>query len=225
MASSPLSPPPSPLWALGALSSLAAFAITAIALHPLRPDLSVVDSQMSLYLIGPWRHLLQVGYVWLGAGMLALGIGLRRAMAPAAHSGAPLLMFALAAAALSVTAFAWTDRPGGTPTLQGWVHGTSAMSAFLCATTALVLQSLRFGQDPHWRPRRRWALPWALLCFAAVWVLALWRQAPRGLTQKLVIALILGWLFAVALQLLRQTRDARNASALDLRAEDSGTHA
>ncbi|WP_262378568.1 hypothetical protein [Luteimonas viscosa] len=52
----------------------------------------------------------------------------------------------------------------------------------------------------------RWLFPWALACFAAIWVLALWRDLPRGLSQKAVIALIVGWLGAVALLLQRRAR-------------------
>jgi len=74
-----------------------------------------------------------------------------------------------------------------------------------------VLQALRFRRDARWREAARWLLPWALACFAAVWVLALWREAPRGLAQKLVIALIVGWLAAVVGLLWR--RGARGAGA------------
>ncbi|MCA0392788.1 MAG: hypothetical protein LCH70_01490 [Proteobacteria bacterium] len=74
-----------------------------------------------------------------------------------------------------------------------------------------MLQALRFRRDARWREAARWLLPWALACFAAVWVLALWREAPRGLAQKLVIALIVGWLAAVVGLLWR--RGARGAGA------------
>lgn len=74
-----------------------------------------------------------------------------------------------------------------------------------------MLQALRFRRDARWREAARWLLPWALACFAAVWVLALWREAPRGLAQKLVIALIVGWLAAVAGRPWR--RGARGAGA------------
>lgn len=78
--------------------------------------------------------------------------------------------------------------------------------AFLFATTAIVLQALRFRRDPAWRQHVRWLLPWAVACFAAIWVLALWRDAPRGLAQKTVIAMIVGWLAAVAAFLRLQVR-------------------
>ncbi len=200
-------------WSALALGSLATFVIAALALHGLRPDLDPVHSQMSLYLIGDWGALLQLAYVALAMGMTALAIGLHRAMVPAARSAAPLLLFVLAGAALTTTAYAWMDLPGIDRSLEGLVHGISAQAAFLFATTAMVLQALRLRLDPHWRRAWPGLLAWALLCVASIWVLALWRDAPRGLSQKLVIALIVGWLATLGLMLWRRTRNAAAQAA------------
>lgn len=116
-------------------------------------------------------------------------------------------MFVLAGLCLSTTAYAWMDLPGAGPSLEGLVHGISAQGAFLFAATAMVLQAMALRRVPRWRAHARWLLPWALACFAAIWVLALWRELPRGLAQKAVIALIVGWLAAVvALRLADQRR-------------------
>jgi len=187
-------------------ASLAVFATTAIVLHLLRPELDPVASQMSLYLIGAWGPLLQLAYVALGIGMVALGWALREAHEPAARSAAALLLFALAGMSLSITAYAWMDMPGMDRSLEGLIHGVSAQGAFLFATTGMVVQALGFLRDPHWRRTARWALPWALLCFASVWVLAAWRDAPRGLAQKTVIVLILGWMICVLRALAMRLR-------------------
>ncbi|WP_202839623.1 DUF998 domain-containing protein [Luteimonas saliphila] len=197
---------PSAFWARLALTGLAAFVLAAIALHLLRPDLDPVERQMSLYLIGAWGPLLQAAYVALGAAMAGLAWGVYRALPSHARSAAPVLMFALGGASLATTAYAWMDMPGADMTMEGLVHGISAQAAFLFATTAIVLQALRLRHDPQWRRHVRWLLPWALACFAAVWVLALWRDLPRGLSQKAAIALIVGWLGAVAVLLWRRTR-------------------
>lgn len=203
-------PAPPPLfWPRLALAGLAAFVLAAVALHLLRPDLDPVAHQMSLYLIGPWGPLLQAAYVALAVAMVGLAWGLYRAAPASARSAAPLLAFALAAVSLSTTAYAWMDMPGVDRTLEGLVHGISAQAAFLFATTGLVLQALRLRQDPAWRAQARWLLPWALACFAAVWVLALWRELPRGLAQKAVIAMIAGWLGATATVLMVRLRALR----------------
>jgi len=205
----PHSPPPRPFWPRLALAGLATFVLAALALHQLRPDLDPVQHQMSLYLVGPWGPLLQAAYVALAVAMVGLAWGLYRSAPAAARSAAPLLAFTLGGLSLSTTAYAWMDMPGTDRSLEGLVHGLSAQAAFLFATTGLVLQALRLRRDPAWRAQARWLLPWALACFAAVWVLALWRGLPRGLAQKAVIAMIIGWLGTTAAGLLVRMKHAR----------------
>lgn len=201
---------PTAFWSALAAAGLACFLAAALALHLLRPELDPVASQMSLYLIGPWGGLLQAAYVALSVAMVGLAWDARRSIDPAARSAAPLLMFVLAGLCLSTTAYAGMDLPGAGPSLEGLVHGISAQGAFLFATTAMVLQAIGLRRDRHWRAQARWLLAWALACFAAIWVLALWRDLPRGLAQKAVIALIVGWLAAVAaLRLTHHQRRSR----------------
>ena len=205
----PRQAPPSPFWPGLSLAGIAGFLAAAIALHLLRPELDPVDSQMSLYLVGRWGPLLQAAYLALAIAIAALAIGLYRALAPTARSAAPLAVLALGAVSLAITAYAWMDMPGVDASLEGLVHGISAQGAFLFATTGIALQALRFRHDPHWRAHGRWLLPWAVACFVAIWVLALWRDAPRGLAQKAVMAMIVGWLAAAAALLWRRTRAPR----------------
>lgn len=197
---------PERAWSLMSITGIASFIAAALALHLLRPDLDPVSSQMSLYLIGAHGAWLQAAYVALGIAMIGLAVGLYRTLAADARSVAPLLCFALGGVSLSTTAYAWMDLPGVDASLEGLVHGVSAQAAFLFATTGVVLQAMRLRLDPRWRAHARWLLPWAVACFAAVWVLALWRDAPRGLAQKTVIALIVGWLSAVTGLLWRRVR-------------------
>lgn len=197
-----------------AATGITTFLAAAIALHLLRPELDPVHSQMSLYLIGRHGAWLQAAYVALSLAMIGLAIGTYRALDKTARSAAPLLCFVLGGIALSTTAYAWMDLPGVDASFEGWLHGTTAQAAFLFATTGIVLQALRLRLDPHWRRHARWLLPWAVACFAAVWLLALWREAPRGLAQKAVIALIVGWLAALTALLWRQPMQRHGSTPL-----------
>lgn len=188
------------------MAGIASFAAAAVALHLLRPDLDPAHSQMSLYLIGAHGAWLQAAYVALGIAMIGLAVGLYRTLAADARSAAPLLCFVLGGTSLSTTAYARMDLPGIDASLEGLIHGVSAQAAFLFATTGIALQAMRLRLDPRWRAHAGWLLPWAIACFAAVWVLAFWRDAPRGLAQKTVIALIVGWLAAVTGLLWRRVR-------------------
>lgn len=201
------------LWPCLALASLVGFVTITLIVHLLRPDLDAVRNQMSLYLIGPWGHLLQSAYCLLSLGMLALVFGVQRGLQPRARSVMPPLLFGVAAIALCITAYAWMDMPGVPVTLQGRVHGRAATTAFLAAAIGINWQAHCFRRDSHWRRHLVWVLPWAIGCFLSLWVLGLCPESMIGLGQKSVIAVILGWLFAVSLCQLRMARRHSPAQA------------
>ncbi|MFC5527761.1 DUF998 domain-containing protein [Rhodanobacter ginsengisoli] len=174
------------------------FVVTAVAVQPMREDLHWLDAPLSLYLMGPGGHWLQAAYFVLAAALGLLGAGYYLALSRRARSAAPWLLFVGAGLGLCVTALAHSNLPGREPTLEGWLHGTAAQTAFLCVTTAMLLQSWRLRGDPHWRSRFPAAFALALACFVAIWVDALWHGMPRGLEQRLVIGLILVWLLQAA---------------------------
>lgn len=190
---------------LVALAGTLAFALAAVATQGLRPDLDWLDAPLSFYLVGPWGPLLQASYVAMAVALAALGGGYYRVLPPGARSAAPCLLFVAAGVALAITALAHSNLPGRTPTLEGFVHGTAAQASFLCVTVAMLLQSWRLRRATGWRARFRGAFTLAVACFAAMWVDALWHGMPRGLEQKLVIALIVLWLLHAAWWLRRRT--------------------
>lgn len=193
------------------LAGVLVFVAVCMATQLLRSDLDWQRAPLSFYLVGAYGVWLQGAYLVLASALALLGAGYYAALPPQARSAAPLLLFVLAALALGVTALAETDRPQLPPTFEGYVHGIAAPTAFLCVTTAMLLQSWRFRGDPRWRPRFTSAFGLAVACFVAMWVHALWREAPRGLSQKLVIAAIVAWLVLAALWLRRAgTADPRN---------------
>ena len=200
----PRDPRPASVLALVALAAVLCFAATALSVHGLRPELAWVDAQMSVYLVGPWAGMLRAGYVALAIGILTLGIGLYREPPHPRRSAAPLLMFAVAAASLVVTAFAPMRFPDEEQRLVHLVHGTSAQAAFLCATTGMSLQAWRLRQAHDWQRIAPVLLGWALACFTGVWVLALFRDLPRGLSQKALVAAIVLWFGFVAWRLWRE---------------------
>lgn len=185
---------PTATLANAALAGLSLFSSIAIATQLQRPDLDWRLAPISFYLSGPYGVWLQAAYFMLAAALAAVGSAYYRALAPSARSGAPALLFAFAAISLATTAVADSNLPQRDAGLQGWVHGTAAQAAFLFATTAMLLQAWRLRADPGWRRRFVVAFVWAACCFAGVWALAFWRELPRGLAQKTLIAGIVGWL-------------------------------
>lgn len=191
-----------------ALIGVAAFAIVCGAAQFLRTDYDWLGVPLSFYVLGPYGGAVEASYFALAPGLAALGVGWYRALDRGARSAAPLLLFMIAAVALCVTAVALTDVPNGPHTLHGAVHVIAAMTTFLCVTVAMLLQSWRLRSDPRWRSRFRSAFALALIAFIALWIDALAKTLPRGLSEKVVIVLILAWLWRAAWWLVRGARPA-----------------
>jgi len=186
-----------------ALLGVAVFAITCGAAQFLRPDHDWRHVPLSFYVLGPYGSMVETGYFVLAVGLAALGIGWYRALDRDARSAAPLLLFLAAAIALCITAVAFTDVPDGPHTLHGLVHGLAAMTTFLCISVAMLLQSWRLRLDSRWHPCFRSAFALASIAFVALWIDALVKTLPRGLSEKTVIVLILSWLWRTAWWLTR----------------------
>jgi hypothetical protein len=190
------------------LCAVVLFVLVCTAAQLLRDDLDWLRAPLSFYLAGAYSAWVKAAYFALGSGLALLGLGYYQALAPTARSGAPLLLFVIAGLALGVTAGADSATTPGKMSLETWLHGLAARTAFLCLTVAMLLQAARLRRDPAWRHRFAVAFALAMACFVAMWVHALWRDAPRGLTQKIVIVLILAWLALAASWLRRTRRDA-----------------
>lgn len=190
-----------------ALSGVLAFASVAAVLQWLRVDLDWVRAPLSFYLIGPHGPWLQAAYMALAITLGALGVGYYHAMPAQARSRMAMGLFLLGAIALAVTAIAETDRGGGRVlTLAAKVHAIAAPLAFLGTTLGMLVQSWSLRRDPRWRERFALAFGLAVFCFVALWLHALWRDLPRGLSQKVVIVAILAWLALAAHWLRRSDR-------------------
>jgi hypothetical protein len=177
-----------------ALGGIWIFIAAAVAVQCLRHDLHWQDAPLSFYLLDAWGHWLQAAYVALAIALVAMAVGYYLALPDRRRSAAPALLFVCAGVSLCVTALAHSNVPARAPSLEGFVHGVAAQTAFLCVTVAMLLQSSWLRTAPYWRARFPAAFALALACFAAIWVDALWHGMPRGLEQRLVIALILAWL-------------------------------
>lgn len=186
-----------------ALIGMTVFLATSIAAQFLRGDLDWAKVPNSFYLIGPYGWMVRIGYVAMSLALAGFATGAYLALSTTARSAAPLLLFVIAGVALSVTAFERTPIAGQAPSFEGYVHGVAAQTAFLCTVTAMLLQAWRLRGDPRWK---RWFKPaffYASICFIFLWVQALWRELPRGSSQKLLILLIAGWLMFAAYRLRR----------------------
>jgi Protein of unknown function (DUF998) len=205
--------PMGPGLAILALTSVAAFGATLVALHLLRTDVSPLAQGISHYGNGPYRWLLSVANGVLGVGGLALVLGLASGVAPAGRSVAGLALLGLWSVAQLITAFFPIDAPGAPPTVAGRIHGLAGLS-FLAATAAALLLARGFGRDTRWAVVARPAGALALALLAAALVLYVLVEPFAGLgiggaAQRVYWAFLLAWLAWTALGLYNATAGSR----------------
>ena len=188
-----------------ALLGVAAFAGACTAAQILRPDYNWLAVPLSFYVIGPYGSMVEVGYFALAPGLAALGIAWYLALDLEVRSIPPVVLFILSAAALGVTATEITDVPGGPHTLHGHIHVLAAVITFLSVTVAILLQSWCLRGHRRWCKDFPFAFVLAVIAFVALWADALIKVIPRGLGEKVVIALILLWLWRSAWRLMTRS--------------------
>ncbi|QNK01830.1 DUF998 domain-containing protein [Dyella telluris] len=179
------------------------FAATAGILQWTRADLDPVAMPLSAYLRGPGGVWLRGAYYLMASALACLAWSGQRATHRNLRSGLTSALFVAAAAALPVVAITvlYEHTPG--ENLAHLLHGMAAQGTFLCLVVGMLLLSTRWLRDERMQHHRYAGVVLAWLAFVQMWVLALWKGLPPGLTQKALIALILLWLAWVARQLWR----------------------
>lgn len=180
-----------------ALVGVLYFFLVSALVQFLRPDYSVMGTPLSFYLLGPYGGWLHGAFYVLAAAILLLAIGCYIGSEPQARTAATLVLFALGAAGVAVTAIFPTDTTA-TLTRHGAIHVIAAAVAFLATSAAMLIQSWRFRRDPRWRRRFRNAMELAVFEFIVLWYYALMHYPARGFMEKLTIGLILLWLALIA---------------------------
>ena len=182
----------------GALGALLLFVLTALWTQWIRTDLDWVKATLSLYLHGPGGLALRSAYCLLALAIIVLGLSTYRHTHGPRRSGAAPLLFTWAGLGLAGVAVGDSWLPEHAPLLWPLVHGISAMTAFLTASVAMLLQAWYLRREPGWARIGAVLWWWAWAAFVLLWLHVLWRAPPRGAGQKLVIAVIVGWLVALA---------------------------
>ena len=192
-----------------AMVALLLFVATALWTQFARSDLDWVKATLSLYLHGPWGLALRTAYCLLALAIVVLGLSMYRYMRGPRRSTAAPLLFVVAGLGLAGVAVGDSWLPERAPLAWPLVHALSAMTAFLCASVGMLLQAWYLRREPGWKRMAALLWWWAWLAFVLLWLHVLWRGPPRGAGQKLVIAVIVGWLLWLAWSGWRHARSAR----------------
>jgi hypothetical membrane protein len=187
-----------------ALVGVAAITVICLAVQFLRTDLDWISTSMSIYVKGPWGGFVQASFFAPAPGLAAIGYAWHRTLLRReAGSIASFALFVAAAVALCLTGAFVADSTAVPTTLHGTIHQWAAFATFVFVTTAMVLQSWWFRYDPHWRKHFPDAFTVAMVTIVYFWIYALIKPIPRGIGEKVVIALVLLWVWRAAWWLVR----------------------
>lgn len=193
-----------------------------IALHVLDPELDPVKRTISEYALGPYWWLQKSSDLALGTGILGVGLGLRRTLAPRARARTAVALLLIVGASFLLSGIFDPDPIGATDaTTTGAVHATAAMAALLGGLTSAWLLRGVFAADPSWRrfaaAERLFALAITLAIVATFAVFAVAKppaEGPVGLVQRVLVAVLLAWLATLAWQLRLMSRPVSSTGAM-----------
>ncbi len=123
-----------------------------VLLHILRPDVDPIGRRVMEYALGPYGLLMNLAYLVLGLGALALVAGLARAIAPLGRSRFGLLLLAAWGVSALLAAVFNVDPRDAPRTLAGLIHIKAALLGFPSAVFATLLLPDRWRHDPLWAP-------------------------------------------------------------------------
>lgn len=176
------------------LIAVADFAVTSLVLQVTRTDLNPIAMPLSAYLKGEGSAWLRAAYYLMACALAVLAWASYQATRPDLRSGLVSALFFVAALALPVVAVTELYMRGPQGDLARIVHGQAAQTTFLCLTVGMMLLSSRWLRDPRMRGDAYVGLTVACMAFVQLLILAFSKVMPQGVTQKLLIALILLWL-------------------------------
>jgi hypothetical protein len=202
------------------LVGTAIFLVTATTLHVVQPELSPLNEAMSYYVHGAYGWLMTVGLLAVGAGSLALVIGLTRVFKSRSERVGIVFLSVWSVGTILGGAFSadppgnW-DQPGS---LSGAIHGIAALVALTAFPVAATVITPSLARDRRFSGFFSAAALLgvmsvvSLLAFAASVVPVMIRPGPPvllGLTERVLLGVYAAWLALVAAG-LRQATGVKN---------------
>jgi hypothetical membrane protein len=188
---------------MAAMAAPAGFFAVMMALGFVTPGYSWVDRFGSELSLGPLGWIMIADFIVLGVVELALAAAMGRAIADRVSGWVATAAAGLIGAAFVTAGICVTDPAklvAGAHTWHGVVHALMAVVIFFIATPIAGLATAR-----RVRRQRRFARYSALTAVAtpALLVATFFSGSLVGLTERIVIAVLLAWLTSLATQLHR----------------------
>lgn len=180
-----------------------------LAMHILEPEFSPIRAPGSAYVLGAYGGWMTTTYFALCAALLSVGLGLATMLPATALTRAAVSACFIAGAGAVLAGLFPMDFPGPPRTASGRLHVLGGALTFPAWVLGTFLFSLSVRRDRYWRRVSR-----ALLAFSAgsigvflLGVLSLLVLGFAGYAQRLLTALLFGWMILVGVQLIRLPRE------------------
>ena len=191
------------------LAGVGFFVLALLALPFLDPELSLVDEYISVYGRGDYGWLLRTGMVVGGLGTIAIGLGLRRTLAPGKRVRASWVLIVINGLGFIAAGLFVTDPTGayeaGTTTLSGTIHDLAGFIGFLSLLIATWMLRGVFARDAAYQHLAGMAL-WFAVALTVTFLLLFFGTAAIGLigvVQRVFVAVALIWLLVLAATIRR----------------------
>lgn len=195
--------------ARGALAGIALFALLVLAQSALRHDRSPVRDFVSEYAVGDQGWVQNLAFLGLGLGELALGIALW--LNARGRGGLRLVAVIVGVGGLAAWASAAfeADLDEAPSTLHGQVHDLVGLVAFLSLFAAMIVRWRVGRPTPNLRRAAAMSGIAALLMLVGFPLVGAGESHGwGGLAQRYMIAVFLGWLAILALEVSRHPTTA-----------------
>lgn len=190
------------------------FALTVVALHILDPDLSVIDEPISVYSLGEYGWLSQLGTIAMGLGLIAIALGLRETLVSGKRVTASWVLVLIAGLGFIISGLFVTDPTGAIEsTTSGTLHDLGGYLSMLSVLITVWMLRGVFSRDAVYQHFARTQMWFAVLVTASMVALLTFGEGQLGLMQRVFVVAVVVWLLVLAVR-IRRTHTPAPANAV-----------
>lgn len=164
------------------------FVAAVLILNVVDSDFSRIDNMISEYANGDYGWLMQSAFLGAGIGTVAIAVGIHKALEPSKLARVSVVLLYAA----GIGFFLALERT------NGWLHLIGSVIVFFAILFAVWTLWNVFRRDRSWEPLAKTQLWFAIAYTTALIVLFGTLGGPGGLTQRISVLVMMGWLITLA---------------------------
>jgi len=180
-----------------------------LTMHVMEPEFDPIRAPMSAYVVGAYGAWMSTTYPVWSLALLGAGLALVRMLPRTRLTSTACFFFVIAAAGCIVAGLFPMDFPPPLRTLSGHLHAIGGGFAIPSQPLGAFLFSLSFRRDTYWRKvfAPAIALSAGIIAILVLGISSLFILGFAGYAQRLLFALLTGWMILVSTHLIRFPRE------------------